>query len=165
MKRTQGFTLIELLLVLAIIGIISAIAIPALLGQRDRARMQVTKDNSVLLVAELQTILDDLLEIPSERRAGLSLADYSTNLNALATEAVREVLVDNPNFSGVKNPYQNGTAYNRAVAQASSASTAGNVYVDVSSVNANSGGAIIITGNFRDMKGNYQSLIKYVSVQ
>jgi prepilin-type N-terminal cleavage/methylation domain-containing protein len=38
MKKQSGFTLIELLLVLAIIGIISAIAIPALLGQRARAR-------------------------------------------------------------------------------------------------------------------------------
>jgi len=36
---SRGFTLIELLLVLAIIGIISGIAIPALSGQRQRARM------------------------------------------------------------------------------------------------------------------------------
>ncbi len=38
MTKQKGFTLIELLLVLAIIGIISAIAVPALLGQRARAR-------------------------------------------------------------------------------------------------------------------------------
>ncbi len=39
MKNQKGFTLIELLLVLAIIGIISAIAIPSYLGQRHRARV------------------------------------------------------------------------------------------------------------------------------
>jgi prepilin-type N-terminal cleavage/methylation domain-containing protein len=37
-RRVNGFTLIELLLVLAIIGIISGIAIPSFLGQRRRAR-------------------------------------------------------------------------------------------------------------------------------
>ena len=38
-RRQEGFTLVELLLVLAIIGIISGIAIPAFMGQRKRARV------------------------------------------------------------------------------------------------------------------------------
>lgn len=38
MNKKSGFTLIELLLVLAIIGIISAIAIPAILGRGKRTQ-------------------------------------------------------------------------------------------------------------------------------
>ena len=38
-NRVRGFSLIEILLVLAIIGILSGIAIPSYLGQRRRARV------------------------------------------------------------------------------------------------------------------------------
>jgi prepilin-type N-terminal cleavage/methylation domain-containing protein len=38
-RKANGFSLIEILLVLAILGIISGIAIPSYLGQRRRARL------------------------------------------------------------------------------------------------------------------------------
>jgi prepilin-type N-terminal cleavage/methylation domain-containing protein len=37
--RSRGFSLIEMLLVLAVIGILGAMAIPSFLGQRHRARV------------------------------------------------------------------------------------------------------------------------------
>jgi len=53
MKKQSGFTLIELLLVLAIIGIISAIALPALLGQRARARDKSAVQGTIGRIADL----------------------------------------------------------------------------------------------------------------
>jgi prepilin-type N-terminal cleavage/methylation domain-containing protein len=49
-KNQKGFTLIELIVVIAILGILAAIAIPRLAGFTDRA-------NSSAVVAEARTIL------------------------------------------------------------------------------------------------------------
>ena len=42
-RRTEGFTLIELLIVIIIIGILAAIAIPMFLNQRDKAKDATVK--------------------------------------------------------------------------------------------------------------------------
>ena len=62
MKTQKGFTLIELLLVLAIIGIISAIAIPALLSQRSRARDKASINNMTGRLGDLIGQVDRLKE-------------------------------------------------------------------------------------------------------
>ena len=76
MKKQTGFTLIELLLVLAIIGIISAIAIPALLSQRARSRDKGSISNMTSMIDDTVGQYDKLKE------EGLGSTSITTRLGA-----------------------------------------------------------------------------------
>lgn len=92
MKKQSGFTLIELLLVLAIIGIIAAIAIPALLGQRERAKAKAVQGNVNNIAGECARINDTM----KENGVLVAPADIVSSVLSL------------PNYSlpNAKNPYQ-----------------------------------------------------------
>jgi len=100
MKKQSGFTLIELLLVLAIIGIISAIAIPALLSQRARARDKSSIDNMTGSFGDLIGQYDKL------REAGTPASTIPTKLGSYITI----------NLAANKNPWDPQTlAFNASV--------------------------------------------------
>jgi prepilin-type N-terminal cleavage/methylation domain-containing protein len=109
MKKQSGFTLIELLLVLAIIGIISAIAIPALLGQRSRARDKSTQENCVSIVGDLVSAYD------KARENGVDVASVATfTTNIIGTASASQV----PVVFVAKNPWNTAgalPAYNTTV--------------------------------------------------
>lgn len=99
MKKQSGFTLIELLLVLAIIGIISAIAIPALLSQRARARDKASLENMTGRIGDLAGQWD------KGKEQGLASAVVVTSMqNYLTNTAAKD---KNP-WDGALNAYATG---------------------------------------------------------
>jgi prepilin-type N-terminal cleavage/methylation domain-containing protein len=95
MKGEGGFTLIELLLVLAIIGIISAIAIPALLGQREKAKIRATQGLMNAASAEIQSAVNLL-----------TTASNQPSANSVITQVMLA-----SNLKRAKNPYGGATTY------------------------------------------------------
>jgi len=133
MKKESGFTLIELLLVLAIIGIISAIAIPALLGQRERAKSKAVIANVDNIGAECVRIND------SAKEANKALD---------ATQVVAAVLqLSNYLSATAKNPYTGGAGYvNAASGGLGEVAITGTAVAD--SATGSSYSAVIILGNY-----------------
>ena len=87
MKKNKGFTLIELLIVVAIIGIVAAIAIPNLLDAMNRARFKATQ-------GDIRSIGEGVESYRVDNRGRVPLFDL--DFPGLAGQLNRDEYIKNP---------------------------------------------------------------------
>jgi prepilin-type N-terminal cleavage/methylation domain-containing protein len=97
--KTRAFTLIELMIVVAIIAIIAAIAIPNLLEARKTG-------NETAAIGALRTLSSVQAQFRDGDKESDSVLDYASSLAELSNAS----LIDNVIASGVKSGYSFGVS-------------------------------------------------------
>ena len=79
-KKVNGFTMIELMVVVAIIGVLSSVALPALTSAQDRAKSSAAKQESVnaAKTCTIALISGDATEIGNADVAAITSGDVTT---------------------------------------------------------------------------------------
>lgn len=97
-KEESGFTLIELLIVLVIIGVLLAIAVPSYLGFKDRAERRAAASNVRAAIPAAEAFYSDNGTYTGMNHAALLLIDRGltpdASMNVVATSATAYCISD-----------------------------------------------------------------------
>ena len=100
-KYSGGFTLLELIVNVAIIGILAAIAIPAYINFRDKAKIAQAKSDLHTIMLAMEQLANDTAKWPGPQNVGVTADAEVWNLNA----SNAGIVATNGGFPNWRGPY------------------------------------------------------------